>query len=85
MTTRDVTFFIQLEPEFVRSFNGDMRVSGLKAVRVTQRYPSPVKEGCDVVRVTLRVPTVRLLPMATDVLEISEGLNGVDGTAEGAS
>lgn len=85
MTTRDVTFFVQLEPEFDRHSNGDVVITGLKAVRVTQRYPSPVKEGCDVVRLTLRVPTARLLPMATDLIEVPEGLNGVEGVAEGGS
>jgi hypothetical protein len=85
MTTRDVTFFVQLAPEFDRYSNGDVVITGLKFVRGTQRYPSPVREGCDVVKVTLRVPTVRLLPMATDVIEIPEGLNGVDGVAEGAA
>lgn len=84
MTTRDVTFFVQLEPQFDRYTNGDVVITGLKFARATQRYPSPVREGCDVVRVTLRVPTARLLPMATDVIEISEGLNGADGFAEGA-
>lgn len=85
MTTRDVTFWVQIEPEFDRYTNGDVTISGLKAVRVTQRYPAPAKAGCDVVKLTLRVPTARLLPMATDVIEIPQGLNGADGFAEGAA
>jgi hypothetical protein len=73
MTTRDVTFWVQIEPEFDRYTNGDVVITGLKAVRVTQRYPSPPKEGCDVVKLTLRVPTSRLLPLAPDVVELPGG------------
>ncbi len=85
MTTRDVTFWVQLEPEFDRYTNGDVTISGLKAVRVTQRYPDPPKAGCDIVRLTLRVPTSRLLPLAPDVVELPERPTTVGVTVEDES
>ena len=72
-TTRDVTFYVQIEPEFERYTNGDVTISGLKFARATQRYPFPVKAGCDVVKMTLRVPTSRLLPLAPDPVWVPEG------------
>lgn len=85
MTTRDVTFFVQLEPEFDRYTNGDVVITGLRAVRVTQRYPDPPKAGCDVVKLTLRVPTSRLLPLAPDPVELPASAGGAELIAEGAS
>lgn len=71
MSTRDVTFWAQIEPEW-RIGAGDVRLVGLKVVRVTQRYPDPPKAGCDVVKLTLRVPVSRLLPLAPDPVELPD-------------
>lgn len=84
MTTRDVTFWVQLEPEW-RITGDTVALRGLKVIRVTQRYPDPPKAGCDVVKLTLRVPASRLLPLAPEVVDVPEGSAGVEVVAEDES
>jgi hypothetical protein len=69
-TTYDVTFWVQIEPEWTRYVGGGMQLTGAHAARVTQRPPDPPKAGCDVVKLVLRVPTSRLLPLAPDPIEL---------------
>lgn len=82
MTTHDVTFWVQIEPEWKRYVGGSMELTGVKAVRVTQRYPDPPKAGCDVVKLTLRVPTSRLLPLAPDPIDLPDVPAAADLFAE---
>lgn len=70
MTSHDVTFYVQIEPEWERYYGGTMQLKGAKAVRVTQKQPDPPRDGALVVKLTVRVPTDRLLPLAPDPVEL---------------
>jgi hypothetical protein len=72
MTTHEVTCWLQVKPEWTRYVGGHMQLKGVKAVKVTQRPPDPPLAGCDVVKLTLRIPTSRLLPLAPDPIDLPE-------------
>lgn len=62
--THTARFFVQIEPEFSRSYGGgDMTVSGIKAVLLTQKYPSRPKAGTLTVELEVNMPDAAFLPL----------------------
>ena len=68
----DVTFYAQIEPEWDRYIGGELILARAKATRITQRQPDPPRNGALVVKVILRIPTGRLLPLAPAVVVLGD-------------
>ena len=73
-TYQTVTFFLQVAPEWdpYSAANGDLKLIGAKATRLTQKQPDPPRAGTVLVKLTLQVPSSRLLPLQPATLVLAE-------------
>lgn len=66
MSTKDATFYVQIEPDFSRwsvDANGDARLDSIKAVALTQKKPERPRSGVVVAKLTVRVPNAAFMPL----------------------
>lgn len=70
--THDATFYVQIEPEWSRypSENGDRVIRALKAVGITQRWPSRPRGGTVTAKLTIRIPDAAFLPLRPEAIVV---------------
>lgn len=69
----DATFYVQLEPSGWYGFNrdtGEPRLSGIKAVRMTQSKPERQIPGTVLVKLTVRAPEAAFLPLRPEAIVV---------------
>jgi hypothetical protein len=78
MSTKDATFYVQIEPEFSRwnvDKNGDSILQSIKAVALTQKRPDRPRPGVVVAKLTVRVPDGAFMPLRPEVIvTVPEGM-----------
>lgn len=70
MSTHDATFYIQLSPEFYRSYGDESRVRSIKAAALTQARPRKQQSGTVLVKLTVRVPDAAFLPLRPEAVVV---------------
>lgn len=72
MSTHAATFYVQIEPEFRRSYYGDdnLVVTSIKAVGITQKRPTKQKPGTVLTKLTLQIPDAAFLPLRPEAIVV---------------
>ena len=81
-TYQDVTFYAQVEPDWTRYVGAELELTGARVARITRRQPERPRDGALVVKLTLRIPVDRLLPLAPEVIVLDSADTEVGVTAE---
>lgn len=71
-TYQDVTFYLQVEPEWRMRGDGSLLLAGAKAARMTQKQPDNPLHGATVVRLTVRMPSSRLQPLMPEIVVLPD-------------
>lgn len=76
-TSRDSTFYVQLEPVWGSRLYGsdELRLDHVRAVRMTQDKPKKPLPGVVMVKLTVRIPEAAFRPLRPEaIIEIPEAL-----------